>query len=66
MAPGSSAPRGDTSKDDYRLLDELDRLEELLEEMEELGVASRTEIEARIATLEAQVGDIEPDPAGGE
>ena len=36
---------------DYDLLLQLERLESLLEEMEELGVSSRAEIEARIAAL---------------
>jgi hypothetical protein len=36
---------------DYDALLLLERLESLLEEMEELGVSSRAEIEARIAAL---------------
>jgi hypothetical protein len=43
---------------DYPILDQLDRLEELLEAMDELGVASREEIERRIAELEAQLNDV--------
>ena len=41
----------------YRLLDELSRLEDLLEEMDELGVASRADIERRLAELNARVDD---------
>ncbi len=41
------------------LLTELDRLEELLEDMAELGVRSVAEIEERIALLDARVEDIE-------
>ncbi len=55
MAPPS------TNKDDYALLDLLDRLEELLEEMSELGVTTRAEVEARIAEIEAQVADLDLD-----
>ena len=40
---------------------ELDRLEELLEEMSELGITSVAELEARIGELEAQIDDA-PDP----
>ena len=45
----------------YPLLDELDRLEELLEEMAELGVASVADIERRIAELNAQVDALPPE-----
>jgi hypothetical protein len=44
---------------DYTALDTLDRLEELLEEMAELGVTSRAEVEERIAALEAQIHDLD-------
>ena len=40
---------------DYDTLLLLDRLESLLEEMEELGVSSRAEIEARIEALNQQL-----------
>lgn len=36
---------------------QLDRLEELREELEELGVRTVEELEARIASLEAEIGD---------
>lgn len=40
---------------DYDVLLLLERLESLLEEMEELGVSTRQEIEARIAALHEQL-----------
>jgi hypothetical protein len=40
---------------DYDVLLLLERLESLLEEMEELGVSTRQEIEARIAALHQQL-----------
>ncbi len=43
----------------YALLDELDRLEELLEEMTDLGVSSRADAERRIAELNAKVDSAE-------
>jgi hypothetical protein len=39
----------------FALLDELDRLEELIEDMAELGVDSREQAEARVASLNTQV-----------
>ena len=41
----------------YDKLDLLDRLEELLEEMQDLGVRTIEEIERRIAELDAEVGE---------
>jgi len=40
---------------DYDALLLLERLESLLEEMEELGVSSREEVEARIAALHQEL-----------
>ena len=57
-------PRSDHASADaelYALIDQLDRLEELLEEMNEFGVANREEIEHRIADLHAQVDRLAPD-----
>lgn len=45
----------DASESDYEALLLLEQLESLLEEMEELGVSSRAEIEARIAKLHQQL-----------
>ena len=42
----------------YRLLDELDRLEDLLEEMDELGVSSRSDVERRMADRNARVDEL--------
>ena len=41
------------------VLAELDRLEDLLEEMTDLGVSSRADVERRIAELNARVDDAE-------
>ncbi len=42
----------------YALLQELDRLEDLLEEMTDLGVDSRAEAERRMADLNARVDQL--------
>lgn len=39
----------------YKLLEELDRLQDLLEEMDDLGLSSREEIERRMAELDARI-----------
>ncbi len=39
----------------YPLLDELDRLEDLLEEMDDLRVASRADAERRMAELNDEI-----------
>jgi len=51
-------PNNERDRQDYATLDLLDRLEELLEEMDELGVAGRDDVERRIAELEAQLADV--------
>lgn len=55
-----------SSPDDelYALLDELDRLEELIEDMDALGVATREQAEARMAELDARVEALAPDDPG--
>lgn len=45
----------------FNLLDELDRLEELIEDMDELGVSSRAGAEARIVVLNDLVDQLSPD-----
>jgi hypothetical protein len=45
----------------FSLLDELDRLEELIEDMDELGVNSRAEAEARIVVLNDLVDELSAD-----
>jgi len=57
-----ASPSSNADRTDYKALDELDRLEELLEEMDDLGVTSRAEVEQRIATLEALLPDLDGDP----
>ena len=58
MTPRNPGAGGQAGEDLYPLLDELDQLEELLEEMEELGVASRADIERRMAELNARVNEL--------
>lgn len=41
-----------------RLLAELDRLVELLEDMDDLGVNSRADVEARMRTLDARIDEL--------
>jgi hypothetical protein len=48
----------------FALLDELDRLEELLEDMDDLGVNSRAEAEARIVVLNDLVDQLSPNDLG--
>ena len=54
-----AADRDDLDRTLYPILEKLDRLEDLLEEMTELGVRSVQEIERRIAELNARVDDTE-------
>jgi hypothetical protein len=54
----ANAKPGSNHKPDdelFALLDELDRLEELIEDMDDLGVSSREQAELRIASLNLQV-----------
>lgn len=54
--------RGTDAGDPLRpLIEELDRLEDLLEEMEELGVATRADVERRLAELNARVDELSND-----
>ena len=62
--PEAATPVDERDRSDYPILDQLDRLEELIEAMDELGVASREEIERRIAELEAQLEDIAAEDQG--
>jgi hypothetical protein len=48
----------------HELLLELDRLEELLELMGELGVSNRAEVEARLAELNRRVDALEGEGDG--
>ena len=49
----------DPDREILPVLEELDRLEDLLEEMTELGVSTRTDVERRIAELNARVDEAE-------
>ena len=42
---------------DFEKLTQLDRLEELREELLELGLTTLAELDARIAALESEIGD---------
>ncbi len=57
--PPQNVTTGDAESDDlYLLLEELDRLEDLLEEMADLGVASREEVEQRMTALNVRVDEL--------
>ncbi|HEU5433048.1 MAG TPA: hypothetical protein VFU81_15380 [Thermomicrobiales bacterium] len=43
----------------YRLLEELDRCEALLEDMDELGLSSREEIERHMEALHQRLDELE-------
>lgn len=47
----------------YALYDELDKLEELLEDMATLGVQTATEVELQIAELNARIDALEEQSA---
>jgi hypothetical protein len=47
------------STDTYRLYELLDRFEELIEDMRELGVESLEQAEARIAEINEQIDEAE-------
>jgi uncharacterized small protein (DUF1192 family) len=59
MASKSGGFRQSTEKGRYALYDELDRLEELFEDMMNLEVSSLSEIEARIVQLNQQIDHLE-------
>lgn len=64
MTPPRSQPSDESGvRGLYEKLDQLDRLEELLEEMQDLGVRTFEEIERRIAELDAEVGEQDSDDA---
>ena len=52
-------PKQSKSNELYEHYEELDRLEELLEDMNELGVSSMEEIEARMLLLNEQIDALE-------
>jgi hypothetical protein len=59
----SKQPRSKAThpSEEFDLLELLDRLETLLEDMDELGVHSRAETEARMAEIHAQLDAIDPE-----
>ncbi len=58
-ACGMSDERDDTEQAQYDLMMELDQLESLKEEMEELGVSTIDEIEARMRNLHQKLDSLE-------
>ena len=54
-------PKQSQSNELYEHYEELDRLEELLEDMQELGVNSVDEIEARMLLLNERIDELESD-----
>lgn len=54
-------PKQSKSNDLYEHYEELDRLEELLEDMNELGISSIEDIEARMLVLNEQIDALEAD-----
>jgi hypothetical protein len=54
-------PKSKTNPALFRLYDLLDRYEELIEDMSELGVASVSDAEAKIGELNAQIDELEAD-----
>lgn len=52
-------PKNSQSNELYEHYEELDRLEELLEDMNELGVTSLEEIEARMVLLNTRIDELE-------
>lgn len=61
----SNGPRPPVDEALYALYDELDRLEELIEDMTELGVRSLEDAEARIAALNEQIDALEAERESG-
>ena len=56
-----SKPKQSKSNDLFEHYEELDRLEELLEDMNELGISSIAEIEARMLLLNERIDELEPE-----
>jgi uncharacterized small protein (DUF1192 family) len=62
VAKPTTEPNQD--RDLYALYDELDRLEELLEDMANLGVTSVEDAERRIAALNERIDELEAAEVG--
>lgn len=54
-----SKPKQSQSNELYERYEELDRLEELLEDMMELGVSSIADVEARMLLLNKRIDELE-------
>jgi hypothetical protein len=52
-------PQRSADREAYRLLEELDRCEALLEDLDDLGLASRDEIERHMAELHERLDALE-------
>ena len=62
----SRSSNGKSGSELYRLYDLLDRYEELIEDMADLGVNSTDEVEKKIAELNEQIDVLESADDGGE
>lgn len=58
-----SKPKQSQSNELYEKYEELDRLEELLEDMMELGVSSIADVEARMLLLNERIDELESSTA---
>ena len=56
--PDDEQPNGVEAQEEYELLLLLERLESLREEMDELGIRDRNELEQRIRDLHRQLGEL--------
>jgi hypothetical protein len=50
----------------FNLYERMDKLEELIEDMDELGVSSREQAEAMISDLDSQIDEQEAHPDEGD
>lgn len=57
--PPATAPKERGARELFDLLAHIDELESLREQLDELGIATREELEARIASLEAEAMNLE-------
>jgi hypothetical protein len=55
---------GGTQKQLFDLYERLDRLEEMLEDMDEIGVSTRDQVEQMIIALDQQIEELESAVAG--
>ena len=50
----------------FELYEQMDKLEELIEDMDELGVTSREQAEAMISEIDSQIDEQEAHPDEGD